>query len=66
MQPARFFNVIVQGKGRAGSQFLCGQDELLAKRVAADESASMKKGESVTLWFIDKPSDTVGEIQCIC
>lgn len=58
------FNVICRRRERGNSQFLCGTDTATARRVAAEESSEMRKGETVTLWSVDHKTKTEAEIIC--
>ncbi|MYM92670.1 hypothetical protein [Duganella vulcania] len=59
-----FFNVIFSPKRAAGTQYLCGADERLAKETAAKMSATIKRGERVTLWSVT-PSGQASQIDCL-
>lgn len=61
----RFFNVLCHYKRAPGAQYLCGNDEAIAKRTAAEASAKLKRGDEVTLWSIDTQTGLKSEIACV-
>lgn len=44
-----YFTVITQVKKAAGVQYLCGNDERLAKETASKASARLKRGDKIVI-----------------
>lgn len=61
----RYFNVLCRYKRAPGAQYLCGNDEAIAKQTAMDASSNLKRGDEVRLWSTDPKTGETTEIACI-